>query len=33
MKLISPLVIVIGRRQERRISGELERLLEQAEAT
>jgi hypothetical protein len=29
MKLISPLVIVIGRRQERRIWGQLKRLLEQ----
>jgi hypothetical protein len=28
MKLISPLVTVLGRRQERRIWGELKRLLE-----
>ena len=33
MKLISPLVIVLGRRQERRIWGELKRLLEQEETT
>lgn len=33
MKLIGPLVIVLGRRQERRIWGELKRLLEQEETT
>ena len=33
MKLINPLVIAFGRRQERRIWGELKRLLEQEEAS